>query len=514
MGDFLDDSTKVRVRKETENEETDSTGKATLVVLAGDHAGRTYTISGEVLIGRTPEAQVQITNDDVSRRHALIKLPAERWFVIEDLGSLNGTRVNGIAISEQELKFGDRIRIGSKTLLLFSQHDPVEDELLQSQRLEAIGRLAGGVAHDFNNILGAIQANVDYLNRLSPKCTLDSKEIRECFRDTDRAVGRAVDLTRQLLGLARRGAPEARPFDLVPVLEEVASLVMRTFSRRITVKMEVAPELMVSGNPSQLHQVLMNLCINARDAMSAGGGTLSIEARQKRVGQAEVQRLPSLSLGLYVEVIVRDTGVGIPREIRDKVFEPFFTTKKDGQGTGLGLATTLNIIQQHGGQIQLDSAPGRGSRFRILLPALKAPSEVQPVASPAAPETNKITTGLILLVDDDEVFLHSTSRLLEGLGYLVKMALDGVEAVRIFEERRDMIQLVLLDVLMPRMDGLKTFHQLRRINPLVKVLVISGQSGLGDVHAMLAAGAQGFLQKPYSASALEDAISRSLFRPA
>jgi CheY-like chemotaxis protein len=221
-------------------------------------------------------------------------------------------------------------------------------------------------------------------------------------------------------------------------------------------------------------------------------------------------RLPLLRPGLYVEVVVRDNGIGMDELVRRRIYEPFFTTKENGVGTGLGLATVYNIVKQHGGHIDVDSKVGQGTSFRIYLPALERRAGSTEELEIFDAGAGSAGTGTVLLVDDEEVFLKSARRLLEGLGYTVLTACDGVEAVQLFERERRRIQLVLLDMIMPRLNGAGTLDELRKLDPDVRVVISSGQTQVSGVRELLTAGARGYLQKPYDARALGEALARAL----
>jgi two-component system, cell cycle sensor histidine kinase and response regulator CckA len=489
-----------------------------LIILVGTGAGRTYTIDeDELVIGRALEAHVHLPADDVSRRHARIyRTSVDGPFAVEDLSSRNGTLVNGVPVKQQVLHLGDKIRVGAKTILMFTQFDELEDQLLQSQKMESIGRLAGGVAHDFNNLLGAILANTSFLRGLGPQACFDDRDVVASIEDIETAARRAADLTKQLLGFARRGNYEKRPVDVMSLLDEIKALSSRTFEKKVTVTVTSPPELTLLGDASQLHQVLMNLCINARDAMP-DGGDLSIIAELVHLSEDQVLTLPFLMPGDFVVISVRDNGVGMDAETLRRAFEPFFTTKGPGKGTGMGLATAYGIVKNHGGHIQAESELGKGSAFKVYLPAADRPTaKVLGIEAEFSQQggTRKIHAGLVLVVEDEEIFRNSARRLLEGMGFGVLCAVDGVEAIKVFQSHRDLIQLVLLDMIMPEMGGVETFHELRKIKPQVKVLLNSGYTELHSVRALLAAGAEGFLQKPYDAGALAEAISKAMFAKA
>jgi signal transduction histidine kinase/ActR/RegA family two-component response regulator len=498
------DTTVTRMTHDTgESRAVPPSDKALLVVLVGGDVGRTYVVTDRLVVGRGTSADVRIASEDVSRSHVVIRQTEPGQFEIEDQGSKNGTMVNGLPVTTQVLKYGDKIRVGSKTILMFSQYDEVEDQLMQAQRLESIGQLAGGVAHDFNNILGAVLANVGFLKGLLPSVTFGDREVQECIDDIDVATQRAIQISKQLLGLARRDQREDMNVDMGELVHEVLALAGRTFERSIRIEDTVETGLHVKGDPAQLNQMLMNLCINARDAMLPRGGTLSVS----------VDKVTDDKLGQrMVQLRVSDTGTGMPEEVRKRIFEPFFTTKGKGEGTGLGLSTVLSIVRQHGGEVEAHSTEGEGTTFIVRLPLL----EIQPEPKTriaGARQTMTIKPGMVLVVDDEEVFLKSTRRLLEGLGYPVQTARDGIEAVQVFDLHKDMIEIVLLDLVMPNMDGEETFHALRRIDPTVRVLISSGQTELGRARELLTEGVQGFLQKPYDAATLGDAISRAMFGP-
>jgi hypothetical protein len=483
--------------------------KAQLIVLVGKGAGTTYTIEDELLIGRSLDATVRLNGEEVSRYHARIRQTSQGIFTIEDLGSRNGTLVNGIPTQGQiVLKLGDKIRIGSKTILMFTQYDSLEEQLLQSQKLESIGQLAGAVAHDFNNLLGAILANISFLQSLSPQYTFADQDVRSCLVDIETASKRAIDLTKQLLGFTRRSAYEKQIIDISALLEEVKNLVARAFEKSIQVNDHILPNLHVSGDPSQIHQVLMNLCINARDAMP-DGGDLVISAKRVFLTEAEVVSLPFLIPAEYVVISVSDTGLGMDPEILKRAFEPFFTTKGPGKGTGMGLATASTIVKSHGGYIQAESDLGKGSAFKVYLPAANAPYQPGDTI-PVEHRTREVKKGIILLADDEEIFRNSARRLLEAIGFTVLSAIDGFEAIETFKQNKDKIDLVLLDIVMPQRGGGETFHELRKIKPSVKVLLQSAYTDLNSVRSLIAAGAQGFLAKPYHAKELSEAISRIL----
>jgi len=478
--------------------------RAYLVVVMGPGVGRKYEVHDEIVIGRSPDADVQLAFGDVSRAHVkVVKADRPLGFFVEDLGSRNGTLVNGMPVHRRQLRFGDRIQVGASTILLFTYHDQLEEQLLQSQKMESIGRLAGGIAHDFNNLLGAVLNNVDFLDALDPGRPLSDEEVQACLSDIKTAVGRAVDLTRQMLGFARRGKYEDRPTNITELVREVVGMVRRTFDRAITVQARIEPELCVRGDRTQLHQVLMNLCLNARDAMT-GGGVLRIEAKETDVDSLDESTRAFLDPGPHVSLTVQDSGCGMDEQTRSRVFEPFFTTKPPGCGTGLGLATVYGIVKNHGGHVELVSELNEGSVFRIFLPTVEPATATHETGPQQV--LGKTRTGTVLMIDDEEVVRKSTSRLLAHLGFEVITARDGQEGVDLFREHHGRILFVLLDLIMPRMGGEETLDALREIDPGVKVLVSSGFTDESRVQRLTEKGAQGFLPKPFDMGALHQAI--------
>jgi PAS domain S-box-containing protein len=382
----------------------------------------------------------------------------------------------------------------------------LEAQLLQSQKIEAIGRLAGGVAHDFNNMLAGIMGYASLVQmKLEPgdPRAKDTGEILTICK-------RARDLTGDLLGFARKGKFRKERINLNESVRNVRKLLKRTISKKIRIEIQLAEVLSrLEGDPSQIEQVLMNLCINSADAMN-DGGQLTISTREFFLDEVGRSGAWDLEPGRYVELLVSDDGTGMAPEILKSAFEPFFTTKPQGEGTGLGLSMVYGTIKNHGGSISLESEPGQGTMVLILLPALEPADGDEAQASDQQPVAARSGQGTILLVDDEEIVRNTTARLLESMGYQVVMAGDGEEAVKIYQEEQDEIALVLLDVAMPGMDGPETFHKLREINPAVRGLLFSGYSADAAANQLVDEGAVGFIQKPFMADQLADAVAKAL----
>jgi signal transduction histidine kinase len=478
----------------------------TLVELTGPHRGRRHRLGEEALLGRTPEADVALAGRDISRNHARIRRVLGGGFRVEDLKSRHGTRINGVPVTEAALQPGDRLTLGSNTLLLFTQQDPGEEQLFQAQKMEALGRLAGGIAHDFNNLLGAALNNLASLDRLAPDTPLQSPQVRETLADTRAALERVADLTRHLVGFAQLGKLHETAVDVAQLVDEVVRLVVRSAQPRISVERDVAEGLYVRGDASQLLQVLLNICINARDALVPGRGGIRIHARP--AGAEVLGPQEELPPGGMVLITVEDDGVGMDPEIQARAFEPFFSTKGPGRGSGLGLATVYGIVSNHGGRVHLESASGQGTRVHVLLHA----------GNPGTPEKGRSTDRLapetgsahILVVDDEDLYRASAARYLRHLGYTVTEARGGAEALAAAAQHRP--DVVLLDMLMPDMDGQTTYAALRAQAPELAIILATGFAEEDHTDALLRDGAVGCLTKPYDVVQLcrviEDAVSR------
>jgi len=371
-----------------------------------------------------------------------------------------------------------------------------EGEARRSQRLEAVGRLAGGIAHDFNNLLAAILGWADTLGEKESS----PEEAKQAIRS---AAMRGADLTRRLLGLARRGKFQMRRVDLNAVVQETANLLGRTLDKSIRLDLRLdAPHAVVVGDPGQLQQVVLNLALNARDAMP-DGGVLTLSTMEVPTGERRGPGDETPEPGPFVALEVRDTGTGIPAEVRERIFEPYFTTKEAGSGTGLGLATAFGIATNHGGTISFETVEGAGTRFTAVFPAQEGP------ATPERPAPSlRRRRGRALVVDDDEIVRIASSRLLASLGFEVEKA-DGLRAA---EERaaRAHFDLALVDLAMPDGDGVETLRALRRVHPDLPAILNSGYALDGRVQEALDAGFAGFLQKPFTVENLSEEIERVL----
>ncbi len=378
----------------------------------------------------------------------------------------------------------------------------LEEQLFQSQKMESIGRLAGGIAHDFNNILVSIMGYAELLKiKFGDTSTSEGHAADIILKSAERAS----DLTGQLLGFARGGKYNPAPLIVNDIIEEAIHVSEKIFEKNIKVKFDFEKKInTIEADKNQLDQVLTNIIINAKDAMP-NGGELIFKTENVYLDEEYTGKFQELRPGNYVKILVTDTGMGMPKSIKDRIFEPFFTTKGTGRGTGLGLATVYGIIKNHNGHITCTSEPGEGTTFTIYLPA----SEKEIIMETG--ETKVIKgEGTILLVDDEEQVRRVAKEQLEYLGYKVIIANDGIEAVDIYKKGKEKIDLVLLDMVMPDMSGKETFQALKNIGPNVKIILISGFSQNGKATEILEGGALEFIQKPFKLYDLSKAISEVL----
>jgi len=373
----------------------------------------------------------------------------------------------------------------------------LERQLLQAQKFETIGQLAGGVAHDFNNVVGAILgwAELGYDESLS------FPRIAERFLRIREQADRAASLTRELLAFARCQELQSRPVDLNTILQNLSSFLDKVIGKDI--EMKVVPRMLrpIQADPVQIEQVMMNLCLNARDAMPEGG-RLIIETEMEQIDDSFCRYYSYATPGLYAVLSVSDTGIGMAQEIRERIFEPFFTTKERGAGSGMGLATTYGIVKQHGGFIHVYSEPWQGSLFRVYLPAIHAPNPnvTESLKEAEVPRSANLDgTETILLAEDHDSIREMVRQWLLNLGYRVLSAANGEEAAKLCEQETP--ALAILDVVMPRKGGAVTAMELRRRFPDLPVVFTSGYAESRTAAASQLANSH-YLQKPYSPTAL------------
>jgi signal transduction histidine kinase/CheY-like chemotaxis protein len=473
-------------------------GSAMLVVVGGSFKGRRFKIDSPITLGRSPLATVMLDDPEVSRLHARCS-PVDGGFEIEDLQSRNGTFVNGERVAHQRLALGDKIRLGPHSILELRGIDVLEDTLVQRQRFEAIGRLGIGIAHDMKNTLAALDAGVVFLADLPADRPMGDAETRACLADLGLAVTRATQLARDLLSFARGRGTDRGTLDLGSLVSDVGRMLRHTLDQRVRIELFARSNVYVHGSKSELHQVLMNLCLNARDAMPEGG----VLRVRTGVASAEAAKQGANGEPLLAELSVEDSGVGMDAETQSRIFTQFFTTKHEGAGYGLGLYTAREMVLQHGGMISLESAVGRGTRFTVHLPLLdadvgllSATGERGPAQIPRCPQPSQS----VLLVDDEPTVRRSMARLLKRAGFDVREAASGAEAMEAYG--RDAPDLVLLDLNMPGLDGEATQARLLALDPDVKIVFATGDGDTRRHSVLLGRGALAVLEKPYSLDAL------------
>jgi PAS domain S-box-containing protein len=413
-------------------------------------------------------------------------IPLEDPLTKDFLGAL----VTFIDISERKKYEDERARLRS--------------ELWQAQKLEALGRLAGGVAHDFNNLLGVMFGHADLIKRVAPP----GSEQYVAAETIEMAAERGATLTKQLLGFAQTGKYQEVPFDLNRVVKETISLVERTVRKGIELVHRPSDRpALVCGDPGQLQQVILNLLLNARDAIGSGGSIVfSVDEVEVEEGEAPTEEARP---GRFVRLSVSDTGSGIPPKDLPHIFEPFFTTKPAGQGTGMGLAMVYGTVKNHGGWILVESKEGKGTNFSVHLPR----GEERPLVDAGLPRLEPKAEKARVLVVDDEALMRTTAKnQLAAMGFEVEAAASGPEAIDLYRGAKSTFDVVLLDLVMPGMDGCTCFNELKRLDPRVSVVLTTGYGNKDVVQRLISDGARSVLEKPYRSSALAEAIKSALSR--
>jgi PAS domain S-box-containing protein len=385
-----------------------------------------------------------------------------------------------------------------------TEHRALEQQLLQSQKLESIGMLAGGIAHDFNNLLGGI---IGYASLILSEMTPETNPLYWDIESILNISKRATELTNQLMTFSRSNRFQAKPCRVNWVIDEVVTLLSRTIDKAIEIRKETEKDLQfVMADSGQLQQAILNICINARDAISEKG-VIQIITQNVALGQAFVEKHLNAVVGPHVLISIVDNGCGMDEKTRNRIFEPFFTTKERTGGTGLGLAVTYGIVNHHQGHLDVMSAPGKGTRFDIYLPVAQDVTDV--IVEKSASE---IFVGVetILVIDDEDIIRNISRRILERVGYQVLLASAGDEGIEIFRKKFKEIDLVLLDLVMPKISGVEVFHALVKIDPAVKVLVSSGYAEDELVRELKLKGVEHFIQKPFQPDELLNEIRNCL----
>ncbi|HMK36630.1 MAG TPA: PAS domain S-box protein [Desulfomonilaceae bacterium] len=382
----------------------------------------------------------------------------------------------------------------------------LEEQLQHSQKMEAIGTLAGGIAHDFNNILSGVLGYASLLKKYAAA----GSQLAHYGEMIEKSAERGAMLAGQLLAFSRKGKRFVQDVDVHQLMKEIVELLERTVDRKISVLSRTDSEnSVIEGDSGQIQQVLMNLCLNAKDAMP-DGGQLILSTRDVFLDESFCSANQELIPGLFLEISVKDSGEGMSEPIKRRLFEPFFTTKAEGKGTGLGLSMVYGTVKSHGGMVTVDSEVGRGSVFTVLLP-LKEQASRNTAACPLPGTTRG--SGRILIVDDEEIIRHLLGEMLQELGFSVLTAEDGLEGLEIYRKEWQNIDLVLIDMIMPRLNGKETFIEMKKINPCVRAVLSTGFTKDSAVQDTLDQGIVTFVQKPYRLEELSAAISHALHEP-
>lgn len=388
-----------------------------------------------------------------------------------------------------------------------TERKQIEEQLRQTQKLESLGLLAGGVAHDFNNLLTGILGN----SSLALEMFSNSHPARTMLRNVVAASERAAELTRQLLAYAGKGRFVIEPVNLSTLIREISELIRTSIPKTVQLRLELGPDLpCVEADPSQLQQLVMNLVINAAEAIGGGAsGTVLVSTGLQEVDEVYIRSTiapgEEIAPGTYIIVEVHDTGCGMDQETLSRIFDPFFTTKFTGRG--LGLAAVQGIVRGHKGALKVYSQPGQGSTFKVFLPV----TSKQPKEAAHQPSVETLAgQGTILVIDDTQTVRQAAKAMLERYGYMVLVAENGKEGVDIFRVAGDKIALVILDMTMPEMSGEETLRHLKLLRPEAKVLLSSGHNEVEAIQRFSGKGLAGFIQKPYSATALAQTVKSAL----
>jgi len=478
--------------------------------------------AAEALYGWTPEEAIGQPLDSLLAPQFERTNWAEVWAAVQREGTWRGeARHRNRAGDEREVEWslsGTTGATGRPNGVVAVIHDitarkeaereqrQLTEQMQHAQKLESLGVMAGGIAHDFNNLLMGILGNAGLaLIELPPE-----SPARQSLEQIELTAQRAAELTRQMLAYSGKGQLEVRPINLTKVVGEMAHLLEVSISKKAVLRFDFDPDVpAVKGDATQLRQVIMNLITNASDALGEAGGTILLRTS---LCHADAQMLKQTYLaddlpeGDYVSVEVQDSGCGMDAATVDRIFEPFYTTKFTGRG--LGLAAVLGIVRGHGGAIRVDSEPGRGTRFEILLPTTTGVAAE--TTTSLTPDSSWEGHGTILVIDDERAVLDVVGRSLEQFGFGVYKAVDGIEGLEVYDAHADEIALVVLDLTMPRMDGVETLHELHQRKPDLPVVLSSGYSEQEAVQRFAGEGLAGFLQKPYGPRALVEKVRRSL----
>ncbi|GAB4381735.1 MAG: response regulator [Elainellaceae cyanobacterium] len=465
-------------------------------------AERLYGWKAEAAIGKPVSELLYPANSSQFQAAQMVLLEQGEWY--GELEQITQAGQEIVVASHWTLMRDERQQ--PKSILVVStditEKKQLEAQFLRAQRMESIGTLASGIAHDLNNILTPILASAQLLQL---KLTTIDERSRQMLRAIEANSKRGAALVQQVLSFARGVEGKHTVLQVKHLIQEIQQILEDTFPQSIAVHIDIPRHLWrVAGNANQLHQVLMNLCVNARDAMPKGGELILIA--ENLVVDEDLARLTlDAKAGGYVVLTIADTGTGIAPEILDRIFEPFFTTKEVGKGTGLGLSTVVGIIKSHGGYVTVKSVLGEGSQFKVFLPAVNV-AEAPEMTNAEVPAGHG---EMILIVDDDAAIREINQALLEAYHYRVLVAEDGNEAIAKYVQYQDKIHLVVVDMMMPTVDGAATIQTLQKINPQVKIIAASGLASSNQLRTANL-GVNAFLSKPYTFKELINTVDEVL----
>ena len=509
------DRSELKHAEERAREQASLLDLAADAIIVRDLEGRVvyWNRGAERLYGWTSEEAVGRSNLD------LMQVAPEKFSAAErellETGSWS-------ELVEQKTKDGVTVVVNSRWTLVRDEHKrpksvlvintdltetkKLESQFLRAQRLEAIGTLASGIAHDLNNILAPILMSVGFLRKGNA-----NPETESFLNIIETSAERGAGIVKQVLTFARGVEGDRVRLEPKNLVDELAKIMVQTFPRNIDIQIQMPPDLWpVAADATQLHQVLLNLCVNARDA-TPPGGRITVSAKNVDVDRHLVAMNPGAQVGPHVAFSVADTGAGMSAETMQKIFDPFFTTKEVGKGTGLGLATVVGIVKSHAGFLTLKSYLGVGSTFTVFIPA------AQQTEAPSGPaEAGPISDGggrRVLLVDDEPAIREAVGYTLQASGYRVFTAEDGTDALALYHQRRSEIDIVLTDISMGQMDGVTLARALKKLNPNVRVIVSSGHFQKENVTILESIGVTTFLDKPYTADKLLRSLQAELARP-
>jgi PAS domain S-box-containing protein len=447
-----------------------------------------------------PRSARQINENDVQRVLSGESIIGEEIEILDEQG-----RYMPIAMTAAGILNEDRQIIGIVVILVdLTERRQLETRLRQSQKMEAIGTLAGGIAHDFNNILSAIMGNTELLLYQNNLHEAGKKKLDNIYI----ASQRAKDLVGQILLFSRKGEQECKPVALKLIVKEILKLIKASLPSTIEIKLSISDEsIQVLADPTQIHQILMNLCTNAHHAMMYAGGVLTLELSTLDIVSGKSSNPSGLRPGAWVKLCVRDTGKGMSPEIQERIFEPYFSTREKGLGTGLGLAVVHGIVQTYGGRIDVYSQQGEGTTFTVFLPRLDQLIEKKSRSSEPMPMGNK---ERILFVDDEVMLIDVQKDALESLKYQVVAVSSADQALKLFSSSPDDFDLVITDMTMPKMTGDVLAREILKIRPDIPVILCTGFSETITKEKVLAAGIRDFMMKPVKIRDLAESVHNVL----